>query len=688
MIQEAWLNSIRLDSASGPRRLRLLRGDSDTVVLADDASGADQEIFSTRHLGFHIAEVPIFLSGTPAYDLARLNAKLATLLGDPSVDEVTAPYAELYDAIVAVLRDGGPAQLFEMTWHPQRIENVPFILHSPGLTRKLEALAAHPADGAWTSKVRAEIAAIEQDNPFMAPATLLESPLYVWGGAVMDGFITDAEMPAAGRFVADLVAGAPERFEKARLIFQAVAIAHLIAQYVPKAPVDRFVKLCASAGFHIEVRDGRKCILFSYADSGARAVSDALTTPIEIPFSGQIETGSIYLADRREVVDPAIEEAGRRSYLRYLAEHNFTEEQVLPIAPKLAPDQEAQIAAILMLALQQGHTDLVRKVEEARTQNTNQLLTLLDRGFVRRLREGGVAVPDNIFGGVFPTNSFNAHVVAQPNLYLILINTGVFELLGLLAGLFFIEAFGSRAERARQAAEHVKAYCEHRIFPEAADLARRNPGPEFFAWQIHLVTAAEEFALAHELGHVACGHAGGRVVRLALASGHPIMVAAKSTEQEKDADHWALAALTRTFGTSELDRQLSCSGVLFFLATAAVVEAAMAARGIADDTHPPALDRYFDARYALAKAGLDRYTDLGERYRSFALQIARELALDLPDMAATAAVVDHVARLVQDDLQSPVAITFPDSREAAGDNSGGARKTSWWGRLWPRRASS
>jgi hypothetical protein len=289
---------------------------------------------------------------------------------------------------------------------------------------------------------------------------------------------------------------------------------------------------------------------------------------------------------------------------------------------------------------------------------------------------------------VFPTNSFNAHVAAQPDLYLVLINTGTFELLGLLAGLFFVEAFGSRAQRSQQAAEHVKAYCEHRVFPDASDLARHKPEPEFFAWQIHLVTAAEEFALAHELGHIACGHAGGPVMRMALAAGHPITVAAKSTEQENDADRWALAALTRTFGTRELDRQLACSGVLFFLATAAVVEAAMATRGIADETHPPALDRYFAVRLALAKAGLDRYAELGEHYRSFALEVARELALDLPDMAATAAVVRHVAGLVQDDLQTPIAIAFPDDPGATPDGSRETRKTHWWGRLWPRRASN
>ena len=169
-------------------------------------------------------------------------------------------------------------------------------------------------------------------------------------------------------------------------------------------------------------------------------------------------------------------------------------------------------------------------------------------------------MPDRTFAGVFPTNSFNAHVVARPDLYLVLINTGAFELLGLLAGLFFVEAFGSRAERAGQAAAHVNTYCERRIFPEAVDLARPQVGPEFFAWQIHLITAAEEFALAHELGHIVCGHAGGRVTRLALAAGHPITVAAKSTEQEEEADRWALAALTRTEDRYYACRLISSTG--------------------------------------------------------------------------------------------------------------------------------
>lgn len=144
-----------------------------------------------------------------------------------------------------------------------------------------------------------------------------------------------------------------------------------------------------------------------------------------------------------------------------------------------------------------------------------------------------MAVPDDAFAGVFPTNSFNAHVVRRPEVFLVLINTGAFELMELLNALFFVKHFGSGPERVRLAAKYVQDYCDKRIFPAATELARTKPDMEYFDWQIHLVTAAEEFALGHEYGHIACGHVGAATIRLPANPGHSIDVKKDSSKRPR-----------------------------------------------------------------------------------------------------------------------------------------------------------
>ena len=92
----------------------------------------------------------------------------------------------------------------------------------------------------------------------MQPEKLLDNPLYVWGAAALSGFLTDAEFRPAGKFIYDLIESQPERFDRTRIVFQCVAIGHLIAQYAPQAPVERFVKLCSEAGFRSGLKPSRK----------------------------------------------------------------------------------------------------------------------------------------------------------------------------------------------------------------------------------------------------------------------------------------------------------------------------------------------------------------------------------------------------------------------------------------------
>ena len=245
-----------------------------------------------------------------------------------------------------------------------------------------------------------------------------------------------------------------------------------------------------------------------------------------------------------------------------------------------------------------------------------------------------IPIPETVYAGVFPTNSFNAHVAKRQTTYLVLINQGSFELMECLNGLYFVEQFGTWNQRVKLGAKYVLEYCNSRTFPSAIELAKSEAGPRFLRLaDSSSYSSGGVRACARVWAHCQwarrCRHGESPVA----GSSRYISVAAKSVAEEHDADAWAVGALTQAFGFNELDRSLTCSGILVFLSIAALVEACFAARGVRDDSHPPATERYTTLSYAMAKAGLHSHTLLAERIRRFMWSIGAELDVRLPNRA-------------------------------------------------------
>ena len=161
---------------------------------------------------------------------------------------------------------------------PDSVETIPFVLHTPGMKRRLGEMAAiadsdRPEDlivkvngpnfpilgmrsqiRDWARESLEAIERLWQTNPDIAPELLPENPLFIWGAAAMDGFITDDEMDDVVACVKEHF-GSPSHPRAATFVSQADAVANLLAQFLKDSEVTRFVKLCAKLGFVFQATD-------------------------------------------------------------------------------------------------------------------------------------------------------------------------------------------------------------------------------------------------------------------------------------------------------------------------------------------------------------------------------------------------------------------------------------------------
>lgn len=94
------------------------------------------------------------------------------------------------------------------------------------------------------------------DPPFR-PDLLHHNPLYVWGGAVMDDFFTEAEFPQAVAFIESRYGRIPTHVHAFEFTMQCGAIADLLSTFLKESKVERFQRFCAAAGIYFQVRPPR-----------------------------------------------------------------------------------------------------------------------------------------------------------------------------------------------------------------------------------------------------------------------------------------------------------------------------------------------------------------------------------------------------------------------------------------------
>jgi hypothetical protein len=155
----------------------------------------------------------------------------------------------------------------------------------------------------------------------------------------------------------------------------------------------------------------------------------------------------------------------------------------------------------------------------------------------------------------------------------------------------------------------ARQYCDERGYAKKNEYQHPTLDSERLEAVRHFLTATEEFVLAHEYGHLTRGHVGNALADITVSQKLKISVAAKTKEQEFEADLWATNALLTVYSDKSDGEGASivgCSGPLVFLSIANLVEAYLQSQGQRFDTHPPAVNRYTELRYALAKAGMNK----------------------------------------------------------------------------------
>jgi hypothetical protein len=240
--------------------------------------------------------------------------------------------------------------------------------------------------------------------------------------------------------------------------------------------------------------------------------------------------------------------ANHKLYTRYLEEMGYSENEVLNILNPSEMNSRTAIGVGGVIGLMAG---LVRSEKSAETDknyavsilksltaNTNWLLKeVIDGRLKKRFNETGIDYYSAAFPGVFPTNDFNARAVSKyPGL--VLLDTACFELIEAFTWIGMWDA--SYEERAIQIGEIARTLFQERKLPAKTALEHYSLAPNYpgvtgrKVWINDIVTAAEEFILAHEYAHLTL-----HVDRVSVLS------AADRTAQEYEADAWAIDALLR-----------------------------------------------------------------------------------------------------------------------------------------------
>ena len=369
----------------------------------------------------------------------------------------------------------------------------------------------------------------------------------------------------------------------------------------------------------------------------------------------------------------------RAEYLAYLRENNLSEVDILPLLPEVDPEIQAKVDAVLAQARAAGMHRLLEQIRDASSRNTNDLLAVMNAALVDRFAKAGLQLTQPVFAGVFPTNTFNAHAVMRPNTYLILVDTGMVEILGAMTTILASLDLGTARTEAKRAAVLLRQYCDDRQLPTYAQLNATPLGGDRLMLMTHAASAAEEFVLAHEYAHIIRGDVG----HLFFSDPGNRPKRDSLSDSETEADLWAADAVMRVASSDE-ERIIRCTGPLVFLATAGLIEAYMEQKKGQPrfDTHPPASNRIVQLRYSLAKAGLNEAAQLGATFFKFSLLVGEELGVSMRSRESLLAIAEHMGGMVADGLQEPEPLVKQTLRIFE-RTSAAPPEEPWW-KFWKR----
>jgi len=257
--------------------------ESITFRIVDGNSGEVQVLQARKnHLGFHINEIPLFLSGSPRYDVSRVNSKLLQLVGDPCADLFFNDIDRLFQSLIYYFHQNRDRDFMRyLPILPYPLNEVGGIVKTQQARRRIEEFATikksesledffvtingpnFPINSerdeiiAWAQKTLGQAANFVYSGE-LEPDTLFQNHLLIWASAAADGFFTDDDMPEAVEFLEDKFGKFVDNPRAIVLLEQLSTIATLMTWFIGDPGLERFRALCRAAGglFPVFDRDG------------------------------------------------------------------------------------------------------------------------------------------------------------------------------------------------------------------------------------------------------------------------------------------------------------------------------------------------------------------------------------------------------------------------------------------------
>jgi hypothetical protein len=324
---------------------------------------------------------------------------------------------------------------------------------------------------------------------------------------------------------------------------------------------------------------------------------------------------------------------GRQAYLKLLKTQGYAENELLPVVDRarITPEMHAATIMAIIKAAESDDPAFVKAVGwiahnvVTGRDNTNIIVHELAQALRADLAKAGIDAPD-FYAGVFPVDSFNAQCCIVEGQNLVLIETGCMEMAEAVVISFMSQV--SRDQKISEIARAVEGYV--RTHKRADPFASSNKDINWGSGVVSvLVNAFEHFMLAHEIGHIALGHARPQRVRhFSSRPGHTIDLVEKSEFEEFQADMWAWRAMlsaARHAERTDSDVAIAIAGSSMALATALLVEGACHRLGVKlNDRHPPASERLYMLQVAYELFGVREEAGVAYSFTNLVTEVLEE----------------------------------------------------------------
>jgi hypothetical protein len=249
MIDQQWLDgALRFELQSGERVKGVGGvGGSNVVMRYQDTAGKEWALRLPKSLFLfpsYIHEVPNSFAPSVQYDVGRLNRKLGSLVGDIQVYILVEAFNELFTSLIDALAADAADLDIATGESDEATRALRFLLQTPVFDYRLAELESgrySREERDWAAATRQSIQRLPHDRGLRA-GDLLENPLPVWGGAVLEGYFISSEIPTAAAAIRQAMDKVPGELVQP-FLDQASFLLEAVAARDPSSP--GFVRVAA-----------------------------------------------------------------------------------------------------------------------------------------------------------------------------------------------------------------------------------------------------------------------------------------------------------------------------------------------------------------------------------------------------------------------------------------------------------